>query len=409
LAAFPSTQGPFSVKHPILRLSLILVCSHLTCAFAAPIPAGPSGAMIPAPPQLTAKAWVLMDAASGNVIASEDPDERLPPASLTKLMTVYVATRQMQAGGLKPDDLVTISENAWNTGGSRMFLVPGSQVSVHDLLKGVVIDSGNDAAVALSEHIAGSEDSFAGLMNSTAQKLGLSNTHFMNPTGLPADGHYSSADDMARLARAIINDETAYYELYAHKHFTWNGIKQPNRNLLLWRDNTVDGLKTGHTEAAGYCMVTSAVRDGRRLITATFGSTSIANRAADAEKLLTYGYRFYDTQTYQKAGQTLSTPMVWKADSRVLQVGLLDDVSLTLPKNPHRKTETRLHIDKPLVAPIAVGDVVGTYALYEGDRKLAERPLIALQATEPGSLLSRAWDSLRLFVGNLFGEWSEAA
>jgi serine-type D-Ala-D-Ala carboxypeptidase (penicillin-binding protein 5/6) len=397
------------VKHPILRLSLFLVCSHLTCAFAVSPAPNPAGAMIPAPPQLTAKAWVLMDAASGNVIASEDPDERLPPASLTKLMTVYVATRQMQAGGMKPDDLVTVSENAWNTGGSRMFLKPGSQVSVHDLLKGVVIDSGNDAAVALSEHIAGSEDSFAGLMNDTAQKLGLSNTHFMNPTGLPAEGHYSSADDMAKLARAIINDETAYYELYAHKYFTWNGIKQPNRNLLLWRDNTVDGLKTGHTEAAGYCMVTSAVRDGRRLISATFGSTSIANRASDAEKLLTYGYRFYDTQTYQKAGQAVATPMVWKAEDSSVPVGLLDDVSLTLPKNPHRKTEARLHINKPLVAPIAVGDVVGTYTLYEGDNKLAERPLIALQAAQPGPWWSRAWDSLRLFMGNLFGEWSDAA
>lgn len=358
--------------------------------------------MTPSPPQLHAKSWVLMDAVSGNIITSHDAQEHLPPASLTKLMTVYAATNEIQAGRLKPEDLVTVSENAWHTEGSRMFLDPRSQVSVHDLLRGIVIDSGNDASVALSEHIAGSEDSFAVLMNVTARRLGLDDTHFMNPTGLPAPEHYSSAADMAKLARAIITDESVYYPLYKQKHFTWNGIRQPNRNLLLWRDSSVDGLKTGHTEAAGYCMVTSAVRDDRRLITAVFGSTSKTNRANDAEKLLTYGFRFFDTQTYAKAAEVMANPMIWKGEERTMPVGVLDEISLTLPKNKNRKVETRVTIDQPLVAPIALGAVVGSIALYDGEQKLVTRPLIALQEEAAGSWWKRAWDSLRLFFLKTF-------
>ncbi len=387
------------VKHQTLRLALIIACTHWLPALAAPVPSGP---MTPSPPQLSAQAWVLMDAASGDIITSHAEHEHLPPASLTKLMTVYVATNEIQANRLKADDLVTISENAWRTEGSRMFLDPRSQVSVHDLLSGIVIDSGNDASVALLEHVAGSQDSFADLMNATAQKLGLTDTHFINPTGLPAPEHYSSAEDMARLARAIITDESAYYGLYKQKYFTWNNIRQPNRNLLLWRDKSVDGLKTGHTEAAGYCMVTSAVRDGRRLITAVFGSTSMNNRANDAQKLLSYGFRFYDTQTYTKAGQVLARPVLWKGEQRTLEVGLLDDISLTLPKNQNRKLETRLNLDDPLVAPIAQGAVVGSLELYEGDQKLASRPLIALQDGESAGWWIRTWDSLKLFIRGFF-------
>nr|WP_228731980.1 D-alanyl-D-alanine carboxypeptidase family protein [Pseudomonas iridis] len=379
----------------------------MTPVWAAPIsppsPASPTArAMIPAPPQLSAKSWVLMDAATGSIIGSQNADMHLPPASLTKLMTVYVATNEIQAGRLKIDDPVTVSENAWKTGGSRMFLDPGSVVPVHDLLRGVVIDSGNDASVALSEHIAGSEDAFAGLMNVTANKLGLTDTHFMNPTGLPAPGHYSSAHDMARLARAIINDESAYYPLYAHKYFTWNNIRQPNRNLLLWRDPSVDGLKTGHTEEAGYCMVTSALRDGRRLISAVFGSTTLNNRAEDTQKILNYGFRFFETKTYQKGGQVLAQPRLWKGEKNVISVGLLDDVTLTLPKNSNRKVESRLHINNALEAPIAVGDIVGSYELYDGENKLVTRSLIALEAGEAGGWWTRIWDAFHLFFAGLF-------
>lgn len=395
------------MNHPKLLLTLILVCSFLTPAWAAPVstpsPASPTPrAMIPSAPQLSAKSWVLMDAATGTIIDSQNADMHLPPASLTKLMTVYVATNEIQAGRLKVDDTVTVSENAWRTGGSRMFLDPGAVVPVRDLLRGVVIDSGNDASVALSEHIAGSEDAFAGLMNVTANKLGLTDTHFVNPTGLPAPEHYSSAHDMARLARAIINDESAYYSLYAHKYFTWNSIRQPNRNLLLWRDPSVDGLKTGHTEEAGYCMVTSAVRDGRRLISAVFGSTTMNSRAEDAQKILSYGFRNFETNTYQKGGKILAQPRLWKGEKDVISVGLLDDVTLTLPKNSGRKVETRLHIDSALKAPIAVGDIVGSLELFDSENKLATRSLIALEAGESGSWWTRAWDAFHLFFAELF-------
>lgn len=393
-------QGFLLVKHLPAPIALLLICSQSVSVCAAPVASGP---MTPSAPLLHAKSWVLMDAVSGDVITSHNEREHLPPASLTKLMTVYVATNEIQGGRLRPDDMVTVSEKAWHTEGSRMFLDPRSQVAVHDLLRGIVIDSGNDASVALAEHIAGGEDSFAELMNTTAQRLGLDDTHFMNPTGLPADQHYSSALDMAKLARAIINDESAYYSLYKQKHFTWNGIRQPNRNLLLWRDESVDGLKTGHTEAAGYCMVTSALRDGHRLITAVFGSTSMKNRANDAEKLLSYGFRFFDTQTYVKAAQVLATPMVWKGEQSTMPVGVLDDISLTLPKNQNRKVDTRVIIDGPLVAPIVTGAVVGTLNLYDGEQKLASRPLIALDQAPAGGWWKRTWDTFRLFFLNLFG------
>ncbi|WP_261944292.1 D-alanyl-D-alanine carboxypeptidase family protein [Pseudomonas sp. LRP2-20] len=356
---------------------------------------------IPSPPQLSAKSWVLMDAASGDVITSHEPQKRLPPASLTKLMTVYLATTEIQGGRLKPDDRVVVSEHAWRTQGSRMFLDPRSNVSVHDLLRGIVIDSGNDASVALAEHIAGSEDVFAGMMNVTAKRLGLQNTHFMNPTGLPDPEHYSSAMDMATLARAIINDESDYYALYKEKYLTWNGIRQPNRNLLLWRDKSVDGLKTGHTEAAGFCMVTSAIRNGRRLITAVLGSSSMENRAADTQKLLTYGYRFSETRTYAKAAHELARPQLWKGEEHTLPVGVLDNLSLTLPKNGFRHVQTRMQFEEPIVAPVTKGDIVGKLTLLEGDHALVTRPLVALETEAAGPWWWRAWDTVKLFIQNL--------
>ena len=269
------------------RLCLPVLLMIMPAAFAAE-------QMMPAPPQLAAKSYVLMDASSGNVLVENNGDERLPPASLTKLMTAYIATLDIRRGQIGENDPVTVSENAWRTGGSRMFIKVGSQVTVSDLLHGIIIQSGNDASVALSEHIAGSEDAFADMMNKTAADLGMANSHFMNPTGLPNPEHYSSAHDMALLARAIINEDPAHYAIYSQKEFFWNNIKQPNRNLLLWRDKTVDGLKTGHTDEAGYCMVASAVRDGQRLIAVVFGTNSEQSRAAETQKLLTYGFRFFE-------------------------------------------------------------------------------------------------------------------
>ncbi|GAC1037645.1 D-alanyl-D-alanine carboxypeptidase family protein [Pseudomonas sp. No.117] len=373
------------MKRPSLCQGLAALC----LAWLGQVDAAPTAdALIPSPPQLSAKAWVLLDATTGQVIAEQDSHAHLPPASLTKLMTVYVATRDIQAGRLKADDQVTVSEHAWRTEGSRMFLDPRSHVAVHDLLQGIVIDSGNDASVALAEHIAGSEESFASLMNATAQRLGLHDSHFMNPTGLPDPEHFSSPYDMALLARAIIQDESAYYELYAKQYFTWNGIRQPNRNLLLWRDHTVDGLKTGHTEAAGYCMVTSAQRDGRRLITAVFGSNSLNNRAADTQKLLTYGFRFFDNLTFDQAGVALSTPALWEGRVATLPVGVNQDVVLTRPKGQH-EPQQRLVLDEPLVAPIAKGATVGRLELVDGGRVLQTRPLVALADAEQGGWWSR--------------------
>ncbi|MGY4496030.1 D-alanyl-D-alanine carboxypeptidase family protein [Pseudomonas sp. TE3610] len=382
------------MKRLLLRTLILLIL--LACPYAVF-----AATLVPRPPSLNAKAWVLMDDQTGAIITEHNSDQRLPPASLTKLMTAYLATREMQAGRLKPDDKVVVSENAWRTGGSRMFLDPGTQISVHQLLQGIIIDSGNDASVAMAEHIAGSTDSFVPLMNAAASKLGMANTHFANPTGLPMDDHYSSAHDMAVLARAIINDESGYYELYAHKYLTWNGIRQPNRNLLLWRDPSYDGLKTGHTEAAGYCMVASAQRNGRRLISVVFGATSERARAEDSAKLMGYGFRFFATQTYAKAGQSVATPRVWLGQQDSVAVGLAQDITLTLPVNQQRHTRNQVTLNEPLQAPLAAGDQVGTLALYDGDQLLSSQPLVTLQAVEAGNWFSRCWDRLYLWISSM--------
>lgn len=404
---FLLTQGLLLVNDLLSRLLLTALCVLTPLAWANPALAdnNTQGAMIPAAPKLGAKGWILIDAATGTVITSHNSDKRLPPASLTKMMTAFVTTREIKAGRMKGDDTVTVSENAWRTGGSRMFLDPGSSVSVHDLLSGVIIDSGNDASVALAEHIAGSEGAFVAMMNSTATALGMANTHFMNSTGLPEPEHYSSARDMAMLARAIISEGADSYALYAKKHFTWNGIRQSNRNLLLWRDASFDGLKTGHTDAAGYCLVASSHRNGRRLISVIFGASSTQKRTAETEKLIGYGFRFYDTQTYKKAGEILTRSPLWKGKNRSIALGLLDDMNLTLPKNKNRELETRMQIDGPLEAPIAIGTVVGTLELYDAGHKLGSRPLIALEDVETGSWWKYWWDTTHLFFTQLIRGW----
>ncbi|MGV6476454.1 D-alanyl-D-alanine carboxypeptidase family protein [Azotobacter vinelandii] len=357
---------------------------------------------IPAPPQLASTAYLLMDAASGQVLIESNGEQRLPPASLTKLMTAYIATLEIKRGQIKESDLVTVSERAWRTGGSRMFIQVGTQVSVSDLLHGIIIQSGNDSSVALAEHIAGSEDAFADMMNATAQRLGLSNTHFMNATGLPHAEHYSSAHDMARLARAIIYDDPAHYAIYAQKEFFWNNIKQPNRNLLLWRDKTVDGLKTGHTEEAGYCLVASAVRDGQRLIAVVFGTKSEQARAAETQKLLTYGFRFFETQTFFQKNVELARSPVWKGASNEVRIGLAEDLTLTMPRGQLKQLTTTSAFEPQLIAPIQQGAVVGKVEVRLGEQVLRSADLVALDAVEEGGLFRRLWDSIRLFFYSLF-------
>lgn len=357
---------------------------------------------IPAAPELAAKSYVLMDAATGQILVEHNADQALPPASLTKLMTAYIATREINSGKIAEADLVTVSEKAWRTGGSRMFIEVGKQVSVDDLLHGVIIQSGNDASVALAEYIAGSEDTFADMMNDHARRLGLSNTAFQNATGLPAQNHYSSAHDMAKLARAIISDDPDHYAIYAQKEFLWNNIKQTNRNLLLWRDNTVDGLKTGHTEEAGYCLVASAVRDKMRLISVVFGASSEASRAAETQKLLTYGFRFFESRTFYRKGESLLKAQVWKGQSAEVAAGLLDDLALTVPRGQGDKLQAEAVLNKEITAPLKPGDKVGTVEIRLDGELLHQADLVALQAVEEGGFVRRLWDSVRLFFANLF-------
>ncbi|HBX56629.1 D-alanyl-D-alanine carboxypeptidase family protein [Pseudomonas sp. UBA2684] len=376
-----------------LFLSLLLLTAPVAWA---------NQVMIPSPPQLAAKSYVLMDAASGKVLVENNGDQRLPPASLTKLMTAYIATLEIRKGQIGEQDLVTVSEKAWRTGGSRMFIQVGTQVSVSDLLHGIIIQSGNDASVALAEHIAGSEEAFADMMNAAAERLGMSNSHFMNATGLPDPEHYSSAHDMAILARAIINEDPEHYAIYSQKEFFWNNIKQPNRNLLLWRDKTVDGLKTGHTEEAGFCLVSSAVRDGARMITSVFGTVSEQARAAETQKLLTYGFRFFETRTFYQKGAELAQAQVWKGAARQLKAGLANDLTLTLPKGQLDKLQAGMTLNPQLIAPIAQGDVIGKVEVKLGDEVVHSADLVALETVEEGGFFRRVWDSIRLFFYGLF-------
>ncbi len=364
-----------------------------------------AAAALPPPPPLAAKAWVLMDAASGSVLVNHEGTTRLPPASLTKLMTSHVAAMELQRGRLKETDLVTISEKAWRMGGSKMFVMVGNQVAVSDLLRGIIVQSGNDASIALAEHIAGGEETFAAMMNQEAKRLGLVDTNFVNATGWPADGHYSSPLDMARLARAIILEDPAHYSLYKEKEFVWNNIRQPNRNLLLWRDASVDGLKTGHTEEAGYCLVASAKRNDQRLIAVVFGTNSEEARANETAKLLGYGFSFFDSKTFFKKGATVQSVDVWKGAARSVRAGVASDFAAALPKRAADGYQTRVVLKAgDIVAPVAAGAPLGRVELVGADGKVVmQAPLVALEAVEEGGFFRRVWDSIRLFFKGLFG------
>jgi len=362
--------------------------------------------IIPAPPQLAASSWILMDANSGRILAEHNADERLPPASLTKLMTAYLVERELDRGTINLTDMVNISENAWRTGGSKMFIEVGDRVSVDNLLHGIIIVSGNDASVAMAEHLAGGEAPFADLMNQHATRLGMNDTHFMNATGLPHENHYSTAHDMARLSRHIINDYPEHYAIYSQRNFSFAGIDQPNRNRLLWRDPTVDGLKTGWTTEAGYCLVSSAQRDGMRLISVVMGTSSDEARAQESQKLLSYGFRFYETMKLYERGAVLATPRVWGGDINELRVGVDEEVFMTLPRNRNEELRARLNLDADIQAPVAVGDDVGTLEVYLGEEMVGERQLIALENIEEGGLFKRLFDQVQRFFSNLISNFT---
>ena len=362
-------------------------------------------AALPPPPPLAAKSWVLMDAASGAVLVNHQGSVRLPPASLTKLMTSHVAAMELQRGRLKENDLVLVSEKAWRMGGSKMFIMVGNQVAVKDLLQGIIVQSGNDASVALAEHIAGGEDTFAAMMNDEAKRLGMADTRFVNATGWPAEGHYSSALDMAKLARAIILEDPAHYALYKEKEFVWNDIRQPNRNLLLWRDPSVDGLKTGHTEEAGYCLVASAERNGQRMIAVVFGTDSEEARSQETAKLLGYGFNFFESKVFYRLGETIQTVDVWKGAAASVKAGVASNFAAALPKRAAGGYQARVVLTPgDRVAPIEKGAALGRVELVDAAGKVvSQAPLVALETVEEGGFFRRMWDGLRLFFRGLFG------
>ncbi len=390
------------------------ICTHLlisaSCAFVlaaqaqlvTPSPTPRQPTIIPAPPQLAATGYILIDADTGHVIVEHNADESLPPASLTKMMSAYIVSQEVKRGNLSEDDMVNISVKAWRMGGSKMFIREGTQVSVRDLLLGVIVQSGNDATVALAEHIAGSEDAFVDIMNQKAELMGMTGTHFENSTGWPAPGHVTTARDMARLAKAKIKDHPEHYELYKEKYFVWNNIRQPNRNLLLFRDDTVDGLKTGHTEEAGFCLVASAKRGDMRLISVVMGTRSEEARAAESQKLLSYGFRYYDTRSLYQAGQTLSKARVWSGVADEVTLGLAEPVKLTLPRGRQDDLEARLQINELIKAPLQQGQVLGQLQLVLDGQVLLEKPVVALEAMEQAGFFARLIDSIKLFFRNLF-------
>ena len=364
-------------------------------ATAAAAPA-PLPAAIPAP-AVAAAGWTLLDVTSGQTLAAAGADERRDPASLTKLMTAYIVFGALRAKTVVPSQMVNVSERAWKAEGSRMFIEPRKAVSVDELLRGMIVQSGNDASVALAELVGGTEDAFVARMNTEAARLGMTNSRFTNVTGLSNPQHYSTAADLARLAAAVIRDYPEYYPLYAQKEFRYNNITQPNRNRLLWTDPTVDGMKTGHTEAAGWCLIASAMRGDRRVLAVVLGASSDAARASEAQKLLNWGFQAFDTVQLYQSGKQVTALRVWKGERPEVPAGFLADRYLTLPKGKADKLQLTMQAVEPLVAPIARAQAVGTVKVALEGRPVAEFPLIALEDVAPASLFGRAWDTVRLW------------
>lgn len=367
-------------------------------------PPPPKGLPTPAAPSLGAKSYVLVDFNSGEVLVESNPDLRVEPASITKMMTSYVVFKELASGDIKLSDKVNISETAWRTGGSRMFIEPGMDVTVEQLVKGMVIQSGNDASVALAEHLAGTEEAFAGLMNHYAEQLGMTNSRFMNATGLPQEGHYTTARDVVLLSVALIADFPEYYRWYSEKEYSFNNIRQHNRNNLLWRDPAVDGIKTGHTESAGYSLVASAKRDGMRLISVVLGSGSESSRASESQSLLNYGFRFFETVQLYQAGQELALGKVWKGKDEQVRLGIRDELFVTIPRGRYDDLDAQVEMRPELIAPLAKGEEVGRISVRIGDNEIASRSLVTLAAVAEAGFFGRAWDGMSMWVGSLFGD-----
>ncbi len=352
---------------------------------------------VPNAPNLGARGYILVDHHSGRILAAKDEHEHLEPASITKLMTAYTAFRALRDGQITLQDEVPVSEKAWRTPGSRMFIEINKPVSLEDLMQGMIVQSGNDASVAVAEYLGGTEATFAELMNQRAQELGMLNTQYRNATGLPEEGHYTTAADIALLASAIIREFPEYYDWYSRREFTYNGITQKNRNALLWRDASVDGMKTGMTDAAGYCLVSSASRDGMRLVSVVLGTESPTARSADSQALLNYGFRFYETRLLYPAGNPVTAARVWKGESESADLGVQQDIYVTIPRGSYELLEAKLDLPGQLIAPVEQGNGLGTVRVNLAQETLAEAKLVAMNTVAPGSLWQQARDSVLLW------------
>ncbi|WP_390595059.1 D-alanyl-D-alanine carboxypeptidase family protein [Simiduia litorea] len=364
--------------------------------------------IIPAAPQLSSSGYILLDADTGKVLVEHNADEQLPPASLTKMMTGYIVSGDIEKGKIGEQDLVNISVAAWKMGGSKMFIREGTQVPVIDLLRGVIIQSGNDASVALAEYVSGSESAFVDVMNQQAALLGMNGTHYENATGWPADGHLTTARDLSLLARALINDHPEHYALYAEKYFTYgapgeNPKTQANRNKLLFTDESVDGIKTGHTEEAGYCLVASSKRDGMRLISVVMGTASEKARASESQKLLAYGFRYFQTHQVYGAGDVLSTNRVWSGKQNQVDIGVAERVALTIPRGAEKELKAEMKLPEVIHAPLVAGQEIGLLTISLEGEVLYEQPLVVKADVEEAGFLARIWDAIKLFFSGLFG------
>lgn len=383
-------KTPFStVKTLCIALCASLITSYSSSSFAETI-------VVPDPPQLAAKAWIMIDFDSGRVLAENNASMRVEPASLTKIMSSYIISRELANKRLSMSDMVTISQDAWKQEGSRSFINVGAQIPVEVLVHGMIIQSGNDATVALAEKVAGSSEVFSQLMNEHAKRLGAKNTNFVNPTGLPHPDHYTTAEDMAKIAVAEIKEYPEIYSIYAKKEYTWNGIKQQNRNRLLWQDETVDGMKTGHTNSAGYCLVASAKRGNMRLVTVILGADSEKARIQETQKLINYGFRFYETHQLYKAEQALQQVRVWQGQVDEVSIGTADALNLTIPRGQYDKLKPVIEFQPDLVAPIQKGQTIGSLKVMLAEKELASLPLVAMSDVAEGGFFKRVIDQAKM-------------
>lgn len=387
-------------KHPLLARSISIISATTLCAtLSFNQLAHAESAQIAPPPNLAVKAYLLKDFNSGHVIATQNANMRIEPASLTKIMTAYLSFKAIKNGHLQLTQTLPVSETAWKVEGSKMFIEPNKPVTVDELLHGMIIVSGNDASITLAEGIASTEELFASMMNKEAKRLGMKNTNYVNATGLPDPQHYTTAEDLSILASALIRDfPEDYKRLYSVKEYSYNNIKQPNRNRLLWLDPNVDGMKTGHTESAGYCLISSAKRDTTRRISVILGAPTDAARATESQKLLNYGFQFFDSTPVYKRGQTINQLRVWKGSENVVASTVANDLYLTLPKGEYANVKAVISSTQPLIAPIKKGQVIGTVKFMLNGKMVEQRSIVAAKAVDTAGILGRAWDSIKLLL-----------